>query len=109
MELFEAPYDTWHIWFDKIIRQILKLDLDFSREVQCKDQGDPQVASTALLVPCPRIETLCTGIRDKAGFGNNAKYPHLQNRDAIRGGEVKPRLHSALLCRPAREPVTHNR
>ena len=43
--IWDAWYDTWHIWFDKINWQIIKLDLDFSRPVQWKDQGDPQVAA----------------------------------------------------------------
>ena len=98
-------HDIWHIWFDKINWKISKLDLVFfvfPRPVQWGSRWP--AGRQHCIVPCPRIETLCTGVRDKAGFGNNAKYPHMQNRDAIRGGEVKPRLHSALLRRPARDP-----
>ena len=99
----------WHIWFDKINWKILKLDLVFFcfffLVLSSEDQGDPQVASTALCrVLALRRSAPGSGRRQAAGFGNNAKYPHMQNRDAIRGGEVKPRLHSALLRRPARDP-----
>ena len=107
--IWDAWYDTWHIWFDKINWQILKLDLDFSRPVQCKDQGDPQVASTALCrVLALRRSAPGSGTRQSLAIMRNIRTCRIVTLFAEEKWNRGSILHSSAARPVSPWPITDN-